>query len=142
MSRRFINRREAIGFLFSIEIELGKYLSQDELLKLQDIRHCIEAELEGFHEWGADASEAVVLHFSPHGKHLELMDKEELRDIYKKYHFYPSESDKEEANRQIANMLSLVNNLDSSYASNEEDKDSYFEELFDSVMEDGEDPKE
>ena len=109
MSRRFVSRREAVAFLFRIMANY-KLSSEDEQIA-RDMIHCIEAELENFHEWGADTSEAVILHFPKTSRHIRMMDREELFEIYKKYRFIPSPSDKEEAEAHIAHMLDVFNSM-------------------------------
>lgn len=109
MSRTLITRREAVALLLNI-LSTTKLDTESER-KLQDIIHCIEAELENYHEWGGDTSEAVILHFPPDSKQIQSMERSELRRIFMKYRFIPSESDKEETNREIKQMLSIVDGL-------------------------------
>ena len=109
MSRTLITRREAISLL--LKILNTSNLDSEEDRKLQDIIHCIEAELENYHEWGGDTSEAVILHFPPDSKQVRSIDREELKRIYKKYRFFPSESDKDETNNEIKQMLAVVDGL-------------------------------
>lgn len=109
MSRNLITRRESIALLFKI-LATHK-LEEDDEGKLEDIIHCIEAELENYHEWGGDTSEAVILHFPVNSRQIRSMEKEELRRIYKKYRFIPSESDKEETRQQVKHMLDLIRGL-------------------------------
>lgn len=111
MSRTLITRREAVSLLLKI-LNTTNLDSEDER-KLQDIIHCIEAEMENYHEWGGDTSEAVILHFPPESKQVKSLEREELKRIYKKYRFFPSESDKEETCKEIKQMLAIVDGLGS-----------------------------
>ncbi len=109
MARNFINRRNAVAFLLKV-LANSKFDEEDEQ-KMTDIIHCIEAEMENYHEWGADTSEAVILHFPTDSRQIRTMDRDELRRIYKKYRFIPSEQDKNEAKERIKYMLDLINGL-------------------------------
>ena len=73
MSRKFVSRRDAVAFLFRI-IANCKLDPKDEQIA-RDMIHCIEAELENYHEWGGDTSEAVILHFPPDSKQIQMMDR-------------------------------------------------------------------
>ena len=109
MARRFISKRDAVACLFRIVANCK--LSETEERNVRDIIHCIEAENENYHEWGADTSEVAVLHFPTDSRYIRSMDRDELFQIYKKYRFIPSPSDKEEAERQIQFMLKCINDL-------------------------------
>lgn len=106
MSRNLISRRESIAVLY--KILASHRLEEEDEGKIEDIIHCIEAELENYHEWGADTSEAVILHFPVNSRQIRSMEKDELRRIYKKFRFIPSETDKEETRKQVQHMLDLV----------------------------------
>lgn len=110
MARRFVSRRDAVACLYRIIANYKGLSDKDERI-LRDTIHCIEAELENYHEWGADTSEAVILHFPPESRQIRAMDRDELFNIYKKYRFIPSQSDKEEAEAQIQLMLKCINDL-------------------------------
>jgi transcriptional/translational regulatory protein YebC/TACO1 len=109
MARQFISRRDAVACLFRILANCN--LDETEQRNVKDIIHCIEAELENYHEWGADTSEVAVLHFPTDSRQVRSMDRDELFAIYKKYRFIPSPSDKEEAEKQIQLMLKCINEL-------------------------------
>ena len=106
MARNLITRREAIALLF--KIKATGILDEDEERKLDDIIHCIEAEMENYHEWGGDTSEVVILHYPTSSLQIRSMDKEELYSIFKKYRFIPSENDNIQTQEQIRHMLKLV----------------------------------
>lgn len=109
MARNFINRRDAVALL--LKVLANHKLEEDEEQKMMDIIHCIEAEMENYHEWGADTSEAVILHFPTDSRQIKSMDKDELRRIYMKYRFIPSQQDKSEAEKRIKYMLDLIDGL-------------------------------
>ena len=119
MSRKFVSRRDAVAFLFRI-IANCKLDPKDEQIA-RDMIHCIEAELENYHEWGGDTSEAVILHFPPDSKQIQMMDRDELYGIYKKYRFIPSQSDTEEAEAQIRHMMDCLNEFYGEIDKNDEE---------------------
>ena len=109
MSRHFISRREAVALL--LKILANRKIEEEDDDKLEDMIHCLEAELENFHEWGADTSEAIILHFPTNSRVIQSMEREELKCIYKKYRFIPSESDKEEEDKHREKMLKIIQSI-------------------------------
>lgn len=114
MARKLVGRKEAVSVLLKILANyehIEKYMDAGDKRRLEDMVHCIEAELENYHEWGGDASEVVVLHWPHDSRQILEMERDELFDIYRKYRFIPSDNDKLEAQLQIQQMLDIINNL-------------------------------
>ena len=109
MSRNFISRSEAVALL--LKILANRKIEEEDDEKIEDMIHCLEAEMENFHEWGADTSEAIILHFPTNSRIIQSLEREELKRIYKKYRFIPSESDKEEADKRVKEILRIVHNI-------------------------------
>ena len=90
-----ITRGEAIRIINQV---ISKYRIMDnDRSALLEIIFCLEAEKNGwFHFWGGDQGEAALLSLSPQSCIIMDFDKDELFDIYKRYRFSPSLTDKKE----------------------------------------------
>ena len=106
MAKVFITRIEAIKLLNGILEHLD--LTEEEIVGIQDIIHCIDVEREYFHEWGGLGEEVVYLHMPRTSKMVQAVDEEERARIYKKYRFRPSESDVQESENQINDIKRIL----------------------------------
>lgn len=109
MHNRFITRYEAVALM--LKLLANKKVEEEDEEKLEEMIHCLEAEMENFHEWGADISEAFILHIPTNSRIIQFMEREELKRIYGKYRFIPSVSDREEDEKHREEMLKIINDI-------------------------------
>ena len=114
MARKLASRKDVVRVLLRILAnyeKIERIMDKGDKRIIEDAIHCIEAEMENFHEWGGDAYECVVLHWPPESRQILEMGREELFQIYKKYRFVPADNDKLEHQLQIQQMIEVIQRL-------------------------------
>lgn len=94
-----ISRDEAIKTISFLEE--NELLSDDLRAKLLDIRSCIEAELQGWHFWGASDDDYMELHIARCSDLWTNETKELCERLDHKYTFTPAPYEKDIVNREI-----------------------------------------
>ena len=89
-----IDRETAIYTLH--ELEDSDILNDELVQKLADIRTCIEAELDGWHFWGASDDDYMKLHIARRGDLWTDELRAECEEIDKAHTFVPAEYEAQE----------------------------------------------
>lgn len=94
-----ISREEAIETLSFLES--NEILSEDLQGKLLDIRSCIEAELQGWHFWGAEDDDYIELHIARRSDLWTDEVKKKCEELDHKHTFTPAPYEVDKVSREL-----------------------------------------